>query len=809
MRIKYIEDNLVFAASGEVYAYYEMEEYNNAFISGGKRLQLSDDFQLFIGQCNAPDFHLLQIAAESDLKVTQEQAKAEVRGPLKDFAGELLDAQTEALIEYYGERQVRYRHYIGFRLVLSQDGLSLKSILKDIKADVVDFIGSVNHTLMNDYLRMDRTEVERYKAMERMLYNKLTRSFGFRKVTPDDYGYLIEHIHGMQGTSYEDYRFNVTSSGDGIRSYDYLKLTDVLIREKPRCLEIERDEGTVYAAYYAVSTIISELEFPNSQVLYHQQSGLSFPVDTSLRVRIVGNREAIRDAENVKKETDDLINNALNNDMSPSEDVLDANDSANDLKADLKRTRENMYRVSFLIRVWADTPEELEKRCMELKDFYDSYDFKLVRPFGNMRELHDEFLPAGKCVLTDYLQPVRSDFLSMLGFGATTKLGDGYGIYFGENRQSGEPVYLRPWLAAREKTDTKTNSLSALFSGATGWGKSVSVNLLVYYTAVFGGRVLILDPKSERGGWAASFPELENEIQLINLTSDEANRGMLDPFLVCDNAEDGKNLAMDILMYLTGISDADAVRFPLLSKAVRAVAASESPGLLKVIDELEKGDAAAKNIAEHIGGFCDNSFAKLMFSDGTVKQRDFYLDKAINILQVADLNLPDQQKPLSEYVSSEKLSVAAMLIIGNYGLRFISSDRNTFKIFVMDEAWALLGTGQGKSLQNKSVRMGRAMNSGIYFISQSVSDVGDAEMKDNLGMKFAFHSENDGEIRRILKFFGMDEDSEELKAVIRSLKIGECLFMDIWGHVGIVHVDLIFDELYAAFDTTPGDGDAG
>ena len=807
-RIKYIEDNLIFTTDGEVYAYYEMSEYNNAFITPEQKVRISDDFELLIGQCNAPDIHMLQIATESDFRSIQDKAKEEIAGNLEEFAEYLIDKQTEVLVKKYGERQVKYRHYMGFRLMLTKEEVSIRGSLLDMKTDFVNFLGSVRHQAMNDYLVIDKHEIARYQAMERMLYNKISRHFAFRKVTPDDYGYIIEHIYGMQGVSYEDYRMSVESVDLGktkvVRKYDYLNLSSALLHERQRCIEIERNEGTIHAAYFSVSTIISDLSFPDSEILYNQQFGLSFPVDTSIKVEAVDNRKAIKDTRNVIMEMDDLMKHAVKNGNRPEDDVLEASDSAEELKTQLKRTREKMYKVSYLVRVWGSSREELQQRCIEVKDFYDGYDVKLVRPFGNMADLHNEFLPAGKRAMDDYVQPVRSDFLSVLGFGATTKLGDGYGIYFGKNRISGAPVYIRPWLAAQEKTETKTNSLAALFSGATGWGKSVSSNLLLYYIALYGNRVVILDPKSERGAWKENFPELKDEINIINLTSDEKNRGMLDPYLILDDINASEDLAVDVLTYLTGISPSDGDRFPVLHAAIHAVSMRKERGLLLVIEELRKGDQTARKIADHIQGFANYSFAKLMFSDGRVDQVNFQFNKALNILQIADLCLPDIEKSAEEYSSNEKLSVASMLVIGNFGLKFVTSDRSVFKVFAIDEAWAMLGTGQGKSLQNKCVRMGRSMNSAMYFMSQGVDDVGGKSMKNNLGMKFAFHSDDEEEIERILTFFGLDQKAEGLKKIIRNLKIGECLFSDIWGHVGILGVDLVFREFLTGFDTTPG-----
>lgn len=75
---------------------------------------------------------------------------------------------------------------------------------------------------------------------------------------------------------------------------------------------------------------------------------------------------------------------------------MDALDSVNELETNLDQSKESMYKLSYVIRVAADTLEELKRRCDEVKDFYDDLNVKLVRPFGDMLGLHGEFIPASK-----------------------------------------------------------------------------------------------------------------------------------------------------------------------------------------------------------------------------------------------------------------------------------------------------------------------------------------------------------------------------------------------------------------------------
>ena len=362
---------------------------------------------------------------------------------------------------------------------------------------------------------------------------------------------------------------------------------------------------------------------------------------------------------------------------------------------------------------------------------------------------------------------------------------------------------MQPDIAAQGIKGTVTNALSAAFLGSLGGGKSFSNNLLVYYAVLYGAQALILDPKSERTGWAENLDFMGDEINIVNLTSEEQNRGLLDPYIILSNLKDSESLAVDTLTFLTGISSRDADRFPTLRKAIRAVTQAPEPGLLKVIDELRREDTPiARNIADHIESFTDYDFAALLFSDGTAR-RTIALDRKINIVQIADLVLPDADKMQEEYITAEMLSVAMLMIISTFAIDFIHQDRAQFKIVDLDEAWAFLNVAQGKALSMKLIREGRSMNAGVYLVTQNADDLLDEKMKNNIAQKFAFRSTDITEIKNTLNFFGLDAEDEGNQNRLRSLDNGECLFQDIWGHVGVLHFDYIFEHLHHAFDTRP------
>ena len=805
--IKYIDNNLVWNKDNEVFAYYELIPYNYSFLSAEQKFIVHDSFRQLIAQSREGKIHALQIATESSVRSIQEQSKRLVTGRLRDVAIQKIDEQTEALVSMIGDNQVDYRFFIGFKLIVTEEKVSLDSMKKSAFMTFKEFLNEVNHTLMNDFISMPDDEINRYMKMEKLLENKISRRFKFRRLDKNDFGYLIEHIYGRDGVAYEDYEYSLPKKklkkATLIKQYDLIRPTRCLIEESQRYLRLEHEDSESFVSYFTVNAIVGELDFPSSEIFYFQQQQFTFPVDTSMNVEIVGNRKALSTVRNKKKELKDLDNHAYQSGSETSSNVVDALDSVDELETDLDQSKESMYKLSYVIRVSAPDLDELKRRCDEVKDFYDDLNVKLVRPAGDMLGLHSEFLPASKRYINDYVQYVKSDFLAGLGFGATQQLGENTGIYIGYSVDTGRNVYLQPSLASQGIKGTITNALASAFVGSLGGGKSFCNNLIVYYSVLFGGQAVILDPKSERGNWKETLPEIAHEINIVNLTSDKENAGLLDPFVIMKNVKDAESLAIDILTFLTGISSRDGEKFPVLRKAVRAVTQSDQRGLLHVIDELRREDTAiARNIADHIDSFTDYDFAHLLFSDGSVSNA-ISLDNQLNIIQVADLVLPDKDTTFEEYTTIELLSVAMLIVISTFALDFIHSDRSIFKIVDLDEAWAFLNVAQGETLSNKLVRAGRAMQAGVYFVTQSSGDVSKESLKNNIGLKFAFRSTDINEIKQTLEFFGIDKDDENNQKRLRDLENGQCLLQDLYGRVGVVQIHPVFEELLHAFDTRP------
>lgn len=805
--IKYIENNLVWNIEGECFAYYELIPFNYSFLSLEQKDAVHDAFRQLIAQNRDGKIHALQISTESSIRAAQERSKKSVTGRLKEIACAEIDEQTENLVASLGDTQVDYRFFLGFKLVVTDKELSMKDVGKQVKNVLFDAANAIGYSFMGDFVSMPNDEIRRYSRMEKLMENKLSRRFKVRRLDKNDFGYLLEHIYGRTGTAYEDFEFTLPlkkrKRDTLIKKYDLIKPARCLIEEKQRYLHMKSEDSESYVAYFTISDVVGELDFPSSEIFYYQEQQFDFAIDTSMNVEIITNKAALHTVRNKKKELKDLDNHAWENNSETTNQVAEALDSVDELESVLDQSKESMYKLSYVVRVTAPDVEELKRRCNQVRDFYDDASIKLVRPIGDMMGLHNEFIPASKRYMNDYVQYVTSDFLAGLGFGATQMLGERDGIYLGYNVDTDQNVYVQPAKAAQGVKGSVTNALSGAFLGSLGGGKSLSFNLLTYYAVLNGAQALILDPKSERGLWKEKLPEIADEINIVNLTSDEENKGMLDPYIIMRKTKDAESLALDVLTFLTGISSRDGKLFPVLRRAVRAVTNSEMRGLLRVIDALrDDGSETALAIADHIESFTDYDFAHLLFSNGKVQQT-ISLEKQLNIIQVADLVLPDKDTAPADYTTIEMLSISMLIVISTFALDFIHSDRSIFKMVGLDEAWAFLNVAQGKTLANKLVRAGRSMNAAVYFVTQNAGDVADENIKNNIGMKFAFRSTDINEIKKTLEFFGLNSEDENNQKWLRNLENGQCLFQDLYGRVGVIKFHVMFDYLFNAFDTRP------
>jgi hypothetical protein len=172
-------------------------------------------------------------------------------------------------------------------------------------------------------------------------------------------------------------------------------------------------------------------------------------------------------------------------------------------------------------------------------------------------------------------------------------------------------------------------------------------------------------------------------------------------------------------------------------------------------------------------------------------------------IRMPGLALPEPGTERAAYTRTERVSVATLALVAALALRLISGDRSRHKVVVLDEAWALLASSQGRALLNRLVRLGRAFNATVLLVSQRVEDLG--ELAQLVGVALVFGQDSLRAAARGVEEIGLDPEEGGLAQRVTEYRRGLCLMRDLDGRVGEAQIDPP-PALLAALDTTPGDG---
>lgn len=790
--VQFYRNNIFYSEDG-AWAYYKLSPFFYDYLDTDKKMQFMKRFSSFLWDIGTK-VHILMLPRCRDVSDNAESYKEKISGPLTEIGRRHLDDITAQLLKT-GESSIDYNFYIGIKLQEPDQG----NFLSDLKAAWCDFRKGIRKTAGFDFIIKDEEKVKQYGQSERLCFQSVSTNLSVSRLEEKEMQFLIEWR--FKGKLAEKSR--ELEAGENL-----LQLADVLVDGScMHFIKLQNADRETYITFLPIGNMPYANDFPGMEYSYAVNL-FEFPVSLNVRVEPLLNTDAGRTVGVLKKKVTGENNYAVENGEQVSDNMELAEQRVNVLEAKLERTQMPLLKTSIVFCIEADTEETLKQRVDIFRQIYRKrFQFHLEQPRGDQLLLFHECLPCADIVVTDYIHYMEPDSVAAGMFGATKELGDTEGFCIGTTGYLNRPVYFYPGLAAKGIPGTVTNSLSASFTGSLGGGKSFAANLLVYLTVLSGGRALVVDPKGERGNWLEDLKFIKDEVQVITLTAEEQNRGLLDPFLLFDCSTDtgrkaAEELAMSVLTFLLGVRNSDIQEFSNLSEIIEETAAGENPCMKTVISLLlERDSSVAKQLGRSISAFERLSFALLLFGNGERKET-IHVKNALNVLQIQGLQLPGQMVSRADYNLAELLSVAMMLPIAGFANKFIATDRSVLKVVLFDEAWHFFSTSQGKELMQKLLLEGRAMNAAIYFLAQNIKVMSDSIFKNNIGMKFAFRSTDTEEVAEICNYFDIPATEGNME-IIKSLHNGQALMKDIYGRVGVVNIQVFFKDLYDAFDTRP------
>ena len=391
----------------------------------------------------------------------------------------------------------------------------------------------------------------------------------------------------------------------------------------------------------------------------------------------------------------------------------------------------------------------------------------------------------------DYVQQLTVEQFGAMVALATREVGSPAGPYLGYTPTGApRPVRYDPTQAPRED-----RASAVLLIGTLGSGKTVAAQAIEYAAERRGSLIVDFDPKPDHG--LHRLQELDERLQVLELSGDPAQQGRLDPLAV-GLSDLREELACSYLLDL--LPGSTAAWENAVSRAVKDAVREGSRSLQHVVDLLAGSDrAAGQEAGEALEVIRDFGLARLGFGDG--HSTIVHAARPVTTIRMPGLSLPEPGAARDTYTRTERVSVATLSLVAAYALRLISHDRSRHKVVGLDEIWFLLDSAQGRQIIKRLVRLGRAYNATLLLGTHRVADLGD--LADLIGVVFVFGQDSDDGAAAALRFIGL-EPTRELIALVREFRAGRCLMRDLAGRVGEVQVDLVYPRLLSAFGTTPG-----
>lgn len=837
--IKYFEENLYFKRDKSCWAIFKLESFAYDFKSKNEKFNFHASITRMLWNIGL-EGQIRIIPVISSLSEDNENLKRSATGPLKMVAIKEIDEETEDLTKFLGNEGNEYEFYIVVKLQ-NNKGI-YKSLVEFGKSLYQDPIRLINEYAGLESPEIFLREVEAYRNFEDIIFHRIKKYVKISRTDEFITETLIRHPFyfgignpPMRGSKSIVNRIRTDKSktwqpkGDIIirdngdkylrpHEKDILTLTEGEINIRPlRHIEITQfyngKDITTLQAHIIISEM-PDIQFPGGEWIYDLLSDIKFPMSISIRFKVLEYKASMAEVKKKQKDLADQNEHIQASNSAIPIDLMESSEEAYNMEYDLKNQKFPLLYTTIIIAVSAKNKEMLQKRIEDVKGHLG--DIRAEIPAGDQWNLFNEMALGGDQFASDYVLKLSPEHLAGAMIGATKKLGDPNGFYMAITGQLKKQVRMDTGRASKEN-----KAPNMTFSGSQGGGKSFTADLITCKSVKVGAKAVIIDPKGDRTYWEQDLKSFKDQVKVTTFTAATKDKGKLDPFNIMRTGMDSGNyeekmreaaaLALDICMFLIA-SDRKDQRTRYLLEAVSRVVIKPRPSMNRIIDEFriiekeseEQDDLIKKNSCKDIratlSSYRKMAYASLLFGDGDEEAVD--LEKQINVLQIQNLVFPKEGTLPDAYTFSEIIGYACLLAISGYIMTFIMGDRSILKIFELDEVTVFNATPVGKNLINKLQRMARALNTPGMFITQSVDDVGDGSVKNNIGYKFAFKSTDEDEVKKILKYFGLEETEANMR-VINELENGVCLFQDLDGRTGVIAIDAVFEEYTWAFDTKP------
>jgi hypothetical protein len=794
----FLTANFVLRTPADAWAIYEIEGESYPGLPDARKIEVGERLEA-LAYVLETDFQILRIARAFDAAAYEERAMATL-DPRHGRHEALARHLAEHRAAFEGRASTRTEIYLAVRLEPGGGG-TLSWLLGDLERawrSVADVLG------FEDGAALGRAELEAIRAAEEVIHERVIGYLDARRIGPRRIASLVRRAY-TRGLGEPDddesfapqaLAFLAPGGEESFRPYahDLLRLHESRVTVGLRSLAVDSERGRGHQAHLVLGAMPEEAAVPGpSAELMFAPLELGFPVDATLSVSHLANREARRLLARRKVDADQIAREEESGEHGPSVEGAERPALARELEGVLGGgDRPPLLRTALVLSLGAASEKDLEDRVERLREAYGRV--QLHRPAGEQHRLFLATLPAAEFPLPEYREHLLPDQVGAMVPHAVSQVGSRAGPYIGHTLTgSRSPVCFD--LAEASQTSRPP---TCLLAGSLGSGKTILLELLIWQAFLQGsGPIVDIDPKGDHR--LGALPGVGKVTETIELSGADRHRGLLDPLRV-GSEETREDLAYSFLTSILPGPVAPAWQTRLRTAISEAVAAG-ARNCGEVVRRLAtSGDPDGIEVARAIEIHGRGGLAKLGLGTGEESAPDPAGAEVVS-LRIAGLTLPLAGTARSELLEEERIGLAVLRLLAAYALRLCASDPDRHSVLAMDEAWALVADSQGRALLERISRLGRSQNLTPILATQMLGDA--QELEPLVGAFFAFGVETDDEARRALSLLRLDPDDEAARRRIIGHRAGRCHLRDFSGQVGAVQVEPP-PWMLERLDTTPG-----
>jgi hypothetical protein len=797
----FLTANLILRTPTDAWAVYELEGESYPGLPDARKVEVGERLEA-LAYVLESDFQILRISRAFDAADYERRAMATMdprHGRREAFARHL--AEHRAGFEDRGAGRTEI--YLAVRLD-PQDGGALSWLLGDLEGAWRALAGRLG---LEDGAGISATALESMHAAEVVIHERVLGYLDARRVGPRRVASLIRRAYtrGLgepdsdQAFAPQALAFLDEGGEERLRPYahDLLRLHESRVIVGLRSLTVDSERGRGHQAQLVLGAMPEEAAVPGpSAELMFAPLELGFPVDATLSVSHLPNREARRLLARRKVDADQIAREEEAGDHGPSVEGAERPALARELEGVLGAgDRPPLLRTALVLSLGAAEEPVLEERVERLRESYGRV--QLHRPAGEQHRLFAATLPAAEFPLPEYREHLLPDQLGAMVPHAVSQVGSRAGPYIGHTLTGSRTPVLFDLAEASQTSRPST----CLLAGSLGSGKTILAELLIWQAFLQGsGPIVDIDPKGDHR--LGALPGMAEVTETIELSGAERFRGLLDPLRV-GSEETREDLAYSFLTAILPGPIAPTWQTRIRTAISEAVAA-DAGSCGEVVRRLStSGDPDAQEAARAIEIHGRGGIAKLGLGTDEHRLPDPGAAEVVS-LRIAGLTLPGAGTPRSELLEDERVGLAILRLLAAYAVRLCATDPDRHSVLAMDEAWALLADTQGRALLERISRLGRSQNISPILATQMLGDAED--LKPLVGAFFGFGVETEEEARAALTLLRLDPDEETARRRMIGHRAGRCHLRDFSGQVAPVQVEppaWMLERL----DTTPGRGE--